>query len=209
MRRATVVKNSLQDKSLYVKLRYWQAGLLPTSSAGSQWQYAFSGNSAFDPNTTGVGTQPLGFDEYSTLYNRYMVNGSKIKVYWQIGNTTQGAAQLNVGVMPATTSSWTGTDWPIFPYTVHKQTSSASGARSTIVTKAYNSTKKMFSNSGAAYNQDDFSATVGNNPTRQWYWLLSLQPADLSTSVTSGQVVVCVKITYYIKFTEPTIISPS
>lgn len=36
-------------------------------------QYIYNLNSIFDPNRTGVGHQPYGFDTLATLYNRYRV----------------------------------------------------------------------------------------------------------------------------------------
>jgi len=36
-------------------------------------QYVFNLNSIFDPNRTGTGHQPYGFDTLATLYNRYRV----------------------------------------------------------------------------------------------------------------------------------------
>lgn len=36
-------------------------------------QYDFNLNSVYDPNRTGVGTQPYAFDQLATIYNRYRV----------------------------------------------------------------------------------------------------------------------------------------
>lgn len=40
----------------------------------------FNANSLFDPDSTGVGHQPRGFDQWSTLYNKYVVLSSTIHV---------------------------------------------------------------------------------------------------------------------------------
>jgi len=42
--------------------------------------HAFSCNSMFDPDNTGVGHQPMGFDEMAAIYGHYSVVGSKITV---------------------------------------------------------------------------------------------------------------------------------
>lgn len=47
-------------------------------------------NSVFDPNRTGVGHQPYGFDTLATLYNRYRV----ISCSWVINCASQSAVRL-------------------------------------------------------------------------------------------------------------------
>lgn len=42
-------------------------------STGVDGRYTFNLNSIFDPNRTGVGHQPYGYDTLATLYNRYRV----------------------------------------------------------------------------------------------------------------------------------------
>lgn len=47
--------------------------------AGVAGVYVFSANGLYDPNVTGSGHQPMGFDQMSTFYNHYEVIGAKIK----------------------------------------------------------------------------------------------------------------------------------
>jgi hypothetical protein len=44
-----------------------------TASGLPFFEYLFNLNSLFDPNRTGVGHQPLGFDQLATLYEKYRV----------------------------------------------------------------------------------------------------------------------------------------
>lgn len=62
--------------------------------------YRFNLNSIFDPNQSGVGHQPYGFDTLATLYNRYRVIscGWRIQVNWQ---ANQNAQPVLVGAIPA------------------------------------------------------------------------------------------------------------
>lgn len=62
--------------------------------------YRFNLNSIYDPNQSGVGHQPYGFDTLATLYNRYRVIacGWRIQVNWQ---TNQTAQPVLVGAIPA------------------------------------------------------------------------------------------------------------
>ncbi len=40
----------------------------------------FKLNSMYDPDHTGIGHQPLGYDEWTTFYNRYRVFGAKVTI---------------------------------------------------------------------------------------------------------------------------------
>jgi len=43
----------------------------------------FRANSLYDPDYSGIGHQPRGFDELSAIYDHYCVIGSKIKVFFE------------------------------------------------------------------------------------------------------------------------------
>lgn len=62
--------------------------------AGSGSTFLYRLNSVFDPNRTGVGHQPQGFDQLATLYNRYRV----IACSWVIN--VQSADPVRVGTLP-------------------------------------------------------------------------------------------------------------
>ncbi len=73
-------------KSKMVRLRYVdQIGLDP--AAGSITSHYFSANAMSDPDITGGGHQPLGFDQMMVGYEHYTVLGSKIKVTYVPGGT--------------------------------------------------------------------------------------------------------------------------
>jgi hypothetical protein len=50
--------------------------------------YVFSGNGCFDPDVTGTGGQPMGFDQMMTFYNHYTVINAKIVVELSSSSTT-------------------------------------------------------------------------------------------------------------------------
>lgn len=63
-------------------------------------QYQFNLNSIWDPNRTGVGHQPYGFDTLASLYNRYRV----ISCGWRIQATGvggQATAPVQIAAIPA------------------------------------------------------------------------------------------------------------
>lgn len=61
------------------KLRYSENGLqIAAGTAGFAGTYYFRCNSLYDPNNTGLGHQPLAFDEYANLYTHYRVLSARI-----------------------------------------------------------------------------------------------------------------------------------
>lgn len=44
-----------------------------TLSLANSYQYVFNLNSLYDPNRTGIGHQPYGFDNLAMIYNRYRI----------------------------------------------------------------------------------------------------------------------------------------
>lgn len=64
-------------------------------TAGVPAFYQFAGNSLYDPDISGTGHQPLGFDQWSAFYNKYCVTGSKIRAVYTL-TTTSTVAQQSV-----------------------------------------------------------------------------------------------------------------
>ena len=64
-----------------VRHKYVENISIPAASAGGVTrQYNYVANSMFDPNSTGVGHQPLFRDEMAAVYTKYTVISSYIKV---------------------------------------------------------------------------------------------------------------------------------
>lgn len=59
----------------------WSHGsTMSEAGAGLGVVYSFIVNNLYDPNFTGGGTQPIGFDQYAALYSRYRVLKAKIRI---------------------------------------------------------------------------------------------------------------------------------
>jgi len=61
------------------RLQYFASSTLLTGTATAN-AYVFSANGLFDPDVTGTGGQPMGFDQMMAFYNHYTVLKSKITV---------------------------------------------------------------------------------------------------------------------------------
>lgn len=67
------------------KLKYSQ--VVTTSAVFGN--YAMNLNSLYDPDRTGVGHQPYGFDQLAALYNRYRVISCGYRLNLAVGTSTQ------------------------------------------------------------------------------------------------------------------------
>lgn len=71
----------------WARLRYAEQFNINPPGSGPV-AYTFSANGLFDPNITGIGHQPRGFDQLMALYNHYQVIESKC--YFKYANITGG-----------------------------------------------------------------------------------------------------------------------
>lgn len=65
--------------SIITKIRYAAYTSL-TNTSGARGVNVFRANGIFDPDVTGVGHQPMYRDNYASIYDNYVVLGSKITV---------------------------------------------------------------------------------------------------------------------------------
>ena len=70
-------KRTLLGNRLPVKLKYHSSITLNTDISGLAVGHVYSANGLFDPDISGAGHQPRGFDQLMTLYQFYTVVGAK------------------------------------------------------------------------------------------------------------------------------------
>lgn len=83
-----------------VKLRY--GTVVNIDSAGAVTDHYFRANSLYDPDYTGVGSQPRFFDQWATLYGNYCVIGSKMTIEAYYDSTTRAATKVYYGLAKET-----------------------------------------------------------------------------------------------------------
>lgn len=66
-----------------------------SSATGGVWSWQFRLNSLFDPDFTGTGAQPTGFDQWMALYDRYRVLATEID--WNLTAATAAAQVVATG----------------------------------------------------------------------------------------------------------------
>lgn len=188
-----------------VKLTYCQSDTLLCAS-GVIDRNVFRLNSLFDPDQTGVGHQPLGSDQWASLYDVYTVLGAKITVTFS--NRTTGTVPALIGILIDRDTTLSDTDahslvektrgkgWACLPINTNTQKTLTS----------YYSTKKTF---GITDVLDDhqFSAGWSASPTNGAFASIICQSCDLSS--TTGSIDALVRIEYVVALTSPKDISQS
>lgn len=174
--------------------------------SGPLAQHFWSANGMFDPDITGVGHQPMGYDQMAVFYNHYNVIGSKITVYcWAESQADLYNPILAVNISDDTTVTTNlqqllengRVKWVFCRTNPNLAVQGNSYAR----LKTGFSPKKFFTIKNMPDNTSLVGAAVGNNPTQQAYFCVSLGHPDGSADVQSHYMYVV--IDYLTMWTEP------
>lgn len=192
-------------QEIITKLKYVD-NITLSSSSFSISKNAFKMNSIFDPDVTGVGHQPLYTDQFSPVYNRYTVLGSKLTVMFTSNTPTTTASSSIVGVVgddDGTTSSTLTAiqeankcDWTAL-------SNSYQGAGTPMCAVTYSPERDL----GLSPDDDTVSASVTADPSAAYY--ASVFASDLNGSATATIVFALVEIEYTVKFSRPKTIAQS
>lgn len=194
----TIRTPSLLPDRLFVKLKYTQSGQWDPVVASPNVTQQWTGNSLFDPDFTGTGHQPLGFDQYAAFYSYYRVHASLLVVQLMSTAAANGS-YLKFYLTPTLTSVIpgnvdTGTEQPY----AKRRFLAANTANNIVTLKNKMYTKKLFGYK--TINQEtDFAAAVTASPVNLWYWTLS--SSTVGGANTSG-VYYDATIYYYAEFFE-------
>lgn len=156
-----------------VKFNYVTAVDLTLSSAGAVEGHFFSANSPHDPDVTGVGHQPLGWDQWANFYNHYLVEDAYIQVEF-VNNATTGNYG-NSGVVGvcltddlAVPTGSGGSTLCEQPKTTWRAMTGATtrGKDAIVIRKRFNA-KRFFQ---SKYDQGDCGGEFGANPADLGYF---------------------------------------
>lgn len=196
-------KNPLPNSGFF-KFKYQDSGFLATTNAITYLtDYIFQGNSLFDPDYTGVGVQPYGFDQLcgaGVPFQRYIVYASKIKVYPHFMDEDSVCRAVRWCVYPsisgsgATYREFEDLTSQIFPHKALVM-NEVSDQRQNL--SCYVSTKNIYRNQTLVETQD--GAYYNGNPSNQWFWVVNTNSVLQGASV---DLLFDVKITYYCKLAK-------
>lgn len=172
-----------------VRLRYVDV-LTMTSTAGAITKNAFSMNSLYDPDYTGVGHQPYGFDQWGALYQYYTVLGSKLTCHWSPNSQDDNAHPFgpwHVGVVGDDDGSTPGSgvtsaELPRCDSKLLGTKNAGSNIVETVVT--YSPQRDL----GADPYDDSVGALISASPSKQYYGVAWAQDIPGNTSVLTLKV---------------------
>lgn len=174
-------------------------------AAGIADNYIFSANGLYDPNITGVGHQPIGFDQFMLMYDHYTVIGSKIKCTFI---NTDGSTPAQVGIslkdnVAAETDIRRNIENALCKYKTIGATGSGDSNKA-IITMTF-STRKFFRKK-SIIAESDYKGTSSANPTEQAYFHCWGAPI---ASVDPTSIQLFVEIEYIAILTEPKLLTLS
>lgn len=180
-----------------VKLKYHEQLQMNPGVAGAPATYVFSANGMYDPNISGAGHQPRGFDQMMSLYDHFTVIKSKCIVTFM-----KGASQ-NTSVITCISLRDTSTvEASMQDYIESRNTTFGSlvGAGNATRVLKKNFSAKQFLGRPHPLSEDDLRGTTSGNPTEQAYFHLAVAP---TYGVDTAAVDVSVLIEYIAILTEP------
>lgn len=195
-------------RKMYTKLKYNEAVTISAAAvAGFATGYQYRLNSLYDPNLSGVGHQPRGYDELMAIFEKYTVVNAKITATF-IQDTTVPSV-CGIRLADGTTSILTdkktaiengGCRW--------KYMGSANGgqARTTV---SWNVNMKKHKNLKSIVGNDDYTLNATSSPANEDQVLAEIFVAPVSSADSHGRVLVDVTIEYAGVFTEPKVLNQS
>lgn len=199
----------LYPVSKRISLAYYEFALSVTTGVGTAGNYVFSANGCYDPNITGTGHQPMGFDQMMTLYDQYTVVGAKITVnFCSTTTVTCGAVYVNPLNVPETNIAKIVENGLVGAVHIDSgSTTGGTGQRVASVTKALNMAKYFGRpNIESIVNDPELHGTAAANPTEQVYFVVSAWDFILGGSAT---VYFDALLEFDVIFTEPRKLDPS
>lgn len=183
-----------------VKLKYGESVHLNIMGAQN---HDFRMNSLHDPDKTVTGHQPMAYDQWSALYNRYRVHAIKLEVTCVQGDNAEGASAM-IALFPnpadvTVTSNYQVLEMQNSAYTFIGNTSAG---QSISKLELYLDIKKVM---GLNELDDDYTAAVGANPVKSP--VVTLWAENMAGISMDIQAVV--EITYYAEFYEPKLLGLS
>lgn len=171
-------------------------------SLGGCAGHTFAANGLYDPDITGTGHQPMGFDQIAQLYLRYTVTAVRMKVsHLQQSATTQVPGAFGI-IFNDDASLTLGT--PLSKCAEQRNVSKIAFGSNQIYSGSENVTMSQdigqyFGHAGSLVGEGDYSARTNTNPARLCYLTL-FYGQDVATA---GQTEFLIQIEYDVTFTEP------
>lgn len=188
--------------------KYVEQSSLDPAVGGLAASYTYSCNGLYDPNISGGGHQPMGFDQLvGTMYDHYTVIGAKISVRFFSAGVAVAANTAIVGIALRDRSGYTGTLTEMLEQgrQVSRPLSTSDARGYTTVTYKVNPAK--FLGRSKPLSDSQLKGTSSSNPAEQCYFIVFASSADGSSDTTPIQTTV--QIEYTAVLSEPLFLAQS
>lgn len=183
------------------RLRYGDAQPSSSSIAGAAVMYSWTCNGMYDPNITGTGAQPRGFDQIMPFYDHYVVIGAKCVVTFQ----NDSEEPVRVGILIRDVSSVSQQSPDTIQEYRHKRTITLDGITRggrSFGTVSYKVNPNKFLSRSHPLSDDQLKGSALTNPAEQCFFQTFAYALD---GVSIATVRAQVRIEYTAVFIEPKI----
>jgi len=179
------------------QLRYCDAVSNFTSTNGAITEYFMSCNSLFDPNRTASGHQPMGFDQWSALYNQYYVTSARIKIKLLADQANTAPCIVGIYLTDGTSTPYTSASEFIEAKKGVYKMFAHSGSREVNLSYPFNA-KKYFDVNDIKDNTK-LQAPITASPAEEAFFVIWYSTLDGTTETANMMITV----DYNSHFTEP------
>lgn len=196
--------NTPMPSTFPTRLRYFSNFTVNPGAAGTAGVHVFSANGAYDPDITGAGHQPRGFDNIATMYKTYQVIKSSISVWYSSRNSNTYGCICGVAL-----KDYAGAETDAMEYLEYGKQHNAmlpfgQGAPAVNITLNFD---QRYSSGDLSIGQDDtLEGTVSANPAKQFYYHCFVEPIQ---SVDEASIDCYAIVDYYCVFNEPAPVTAS
>ncbi len=179
-------------------LAFAQVRTLTEGGAGAGTYYQYRLNSIYDPDFSGAGSTAVGYTQMSNLFGSYRVTRTRIKLRF----SSLSSGVQTVGFVAGLNTTFIASYEKIAaePNTWARMLTNTSGPNSMAELDCVLDLPKLCGITRRQYiDENDYSATFGNNPARNLY--LSLYTYGSSASAQS--VAVDVRLVFEVEFFQP------
>lgn len=186
---------------LWTTLTYtdWSYSLNP-GAAGTAGVQVLAANGLFDPDVSGVGHQPAGFDQFMSLYNEYCVTYASIECIFENTDTTNSQV-IGISIQDFASSVTDSRRYIENGNCVTTVVGNAGGASPNIARLTMAVPIQKFSHAQNILTEQQFSGTSSANPGDTHYF--HVWAAPMITSADAAQVYMKATIKYKVLFRDP------
>jgi hypothetical protein len=168
--------------ALRTKLRYFFSTSNGTGGANQYSEYTWRANSLYDPDFTGVGTQPAGFAALSTIYSKYRVLSATVNL--TAVNDAGGSTTVVFYQKPFSTSYSSVVLAATQGFSKKVMLSDQSGGKNQYVFRVRIRPWQVLGITKERYmNDDQYAAAVTANPTGSAFFGLGVHALTISANI--------------------------